>query len=151
MQRRTTMPNSLIPLIPAGGESYFSSQRTDTALAWHGSSRCGRTQPAIDFVAIHFSSKITLNHVATLCRLSTFQFCRVFKHEQGISFGQYLLHYRLERACERLSNADVLAKEVAYSVGFNDLSYFTWAFKRQVGVCPSQYNGSVQAQDRPNA
>ena len=115
----------------------------------------GRTQPAISCVAARYDSKITLDHAAALCRLSTYQFCRVFKREQGESFGQYLLHYRLERACERLMTSNVLAKEVAYSVGVNDLSYFTWAFKRQVGVCPSQYLASLhppapRAQDRPN-
>jgi AraC-like DNA-binding protein len=110
------------------------------------------SQTAIAYVESQFGSKITLDQVASLCHLSTYQFCRVFKQEQGVSFGQYLLHYRLERACERLTTGDVLAKEVAYSVGFNDLSYFTWAFKRQVGVCPSQYHPiRLQAQDRPNA
>lgn len=115
-------------------------------------SRFGRTNPAIGYVALQFDSKIALDQVAALCRLSPSQFCRVFKHEQGMSFGQYLMHYRLERACERLSVGDVLTKEVAYSVGFNDLSYFTWAFKRQVGVCPSQYShrhARIQ-QDRPS-
>ena len=29
-----------------------------------------------------------------------------------------------------------LDKEVAYPVGFNDLPYFTRAFKRRLGVCP---------------
>jgi AraC-like DNA-binding protein len=37
-----------------------------------------------------------------------------------------------------------IAKEVAYSSGFNDLSYFTWAFKRQVGVCPSDYQAGAR-------
>ena len=107
-----------------------------------------RTQPAIGGVAAQFSSRITLEQAAALCRLSTSRFCRVFKQEHGVSFGQYLLHYRIERACECLAVQGALAKQVAYSVGFNDLSYFTWAFKRQTGVCPSQY----QAQhDRPNA
>ena len=62
--------------------------------------------------------------------------CRVRK--QGASFGQHLLRYRLERARERLSHPGALAKEVAYAVGLNDLSYFTWAFKRQFGLTPSE-------------
>ena len=37
-----------------------------------------------------------------------------------------------------------LAKDVAYSVGFNDLSYFTRAFKRQLGVCPSDYQAGAR-------
>ena len=102
--------------------------------------RQDRTLPAITHVAAQFHHKIALEKVAALCRLSPSQFCRVFRQEQGASFAQYLLHYRIERACERLGFPDALAKEVAYSVGFNDLSYFTWAFKRQVGVCPSKYH-----------
>jgi two-component system, response regulator YesN len=101
--------------------------------------RKDRTLPAITHVAAQFHHKITLEKVAALCRLSPSQFCRVFRQEQGVSFAQYLLRYRIDRACERLGCAGALSKEVAYSVGFNDLSYFTWAFKRQVGVCPSRY------------
>jgi AraC-like DNA-binding protein len=33
---------------------------------------------------------------------------------------------------------------VAYSLGFNDLSYFTHAFKRQRGVCPSDYKARAR-------
>jgi two-component system, response regulator YesN len=103
----------------------------------------GRTQPAISYVAAHFVGKIALDQAAALCRLSPSRFCRVFRQENGMSFAQYLLRYRIERACERLCRRGALAKEVAYSVGFNDLSYFTRAFKRQVGVCPSQYQADV--------
>ena len=62
--------------------------------------------------------------------------CRVRK--QGASFGQHLLRYRLARACDGLAHSCPLAREVAYAVGFNDLSYFTWAFKRQFGLTPSE-------------
>jgi two-component system, response regulator YesN len=116
--------------------------------------RQDRTLPAITHVAVQFHHKIALEKVAALCRLSPSQFCRVFRQEQGVSFAQYLLHYRIDRACERLGCPGALAKEVAYSVGFNDLSYFTWAFKRQVGVCPSRYHADPGApwgpQDCPN-
>ena len=129
-RRRGPRPARETPLAPQGAEALS---------AMHGLDRQGRTHPAIAHVATHFDSKIALDHVAALCRLSPSQFCRVFRQEQGLSFGQYLLRYRTDRACERLAHPGARAKEVAYSVGFNDLSYFARAFKRQVGVCPSEY------------
>jgi two-component system, response regulator YesN len=104
----------------------------------------GRTHPAIAHVAMHFDSKIALDDAAALCQLSSSQFCRIFRKEQGVSFGQHLLRTRLERACVGLAQPGALAKEVAYAVGFNDLSYFSWAFKRQFGVCPSNYQAGAR-------
>ena len=109
-----------------------------------GTDRHSRTHPAIRHVAAYFDRKIALEDVAALCRLSPTQFCRVFRQEQGASFGQYLLRYRLARACECLAHPGALAKEVAYAVGFNDLSYFAWAFKRQLGLTPSEYRGGAR-------
>ena len=109
-----------------------------------GPGRHRKTHPAIAHVATHFDHKIALEDVAALCRLSPTQFCRAFRQEQGASFGQHLLRYRLERACESLAHSGALAKEVAYAVGFNDLSHFTWAFKRQLGLTPSEYRAGAR-------
>jgi two-component system, response regulator YesN len=117
-------------------EILFPSQNTETAL--------GRTHPAIAHVETHFDRKIALEDASALCQLSPSQFCRVFRQEQGVSFGQHLLRTRLERACEGLALPGALIKEVAYAVGFNDLSYFSWAFKRQLGVCPSEYQAGAR-------
>lgn len=125
-------------------ETLFPQQGAEALSALHGINRPGRTYPAIAHVAAHFDRKIALDHVAALCRLCPSQFCRVFRQEHGVSFGQYLLRYRIDRACERLAHPGVLAKEVAYSVGFNDLSYFTRTFKRQAGVCPSEYQAGAR-------
>ena len=122
----------------------FPSQGSEATAVPDGPGRHSRTHPAITHVATHFDRKIALQDVAALCRLSPTQFCRAFRKEQGASFGQHLLRYRLERACEGLVHSGALAKEVAYAVGFNDLSYFTWAFKRQLGVCPSEYRAGAR-------
>ena len=45
---------------------------------------------------------------------------------------------------KRALPSGALAKEVAYSVGFNDLSYFTRAFKREFGGCPSAYQAGAR-------
>jgi two-component system, response regulator YesN len=34
-------------------------------------------------------------------------------------------------------------RDAAYAVGFKDLSYFTRAFMRQLGVCPSEYQAGA--------
>lgn len=111
----------------------------------HRPARQGRTTPAVAHVAAHFAGKIALEQAAALCRLGLSQFCRLFKLEQGVSFAQYLLRFRLERACERLAHSDVLVKEVAYAVGFNDLSYFSRTFRRQLGVCPREYQAGARS------
>jgi AraC-like DNA-binding protein len=45
----------------------------------------------------------------------------------------------MNRARELLERENMLVKEVAYAVGFTDLSYFTRSFKRHFGVCPAAY------------
>ncbi len=125
-------------------EIMFPLQIAEAMPARHSPRRHERTHPAITHVATHFDRKIALDDAAALCQLSPSQFCRVFRQEQGVSFGQHLLRYRLERACEGLAQPGALAKEVAYAVGFNDLSYFSWAFKRQHGVCPHEYQACAR-------
>jgi AraC-like DNA-binding protein len=67
-----------------------------------------------------------------------------------VSFGRYLLRYRMDRARERLSLADVLVGEVAFEVGFNDLSYFTRSFRREFGLCPTEFQaGAIRQQASP--
>jgi AraC-like DNA-binding protein len=78
-------------------------------------------------------------------RLSPSQFCRVFRQELDVGFGQCLLRYRIDRACEHLAHPGATAKAVADAVGFNELSYFTRAFKRRVGVCPSDYRAAARS------
>ena len=125
-------------------EIRFPQQATQALPAREGPVIEGRTHPAVSHVATHFNCPIALEQAAALCRLSPTQFCRVFREEHGVTFGQHLVRYRLEQARELLAHPGALVKEVAYSVGFNDLSYFTRAFKRQLGVCPSDYQAGAR-------
>lgn len=148
---KSAMVSPPLPALPPLPLSSLLPDATHARIVHPAAGDQARTQAATDHVAAQFFSKITLDHVAALCRLSPSQFCRVFRQEHGRSFGQYLLQYRIERACESLAHPGALAKEVAYSVGFNDLSYFTWAFKRQVGACPSHYHAAHAVHVFPQA
>lgn len=98
-----------------------------------------RTQAAREYVATHFASEVRLPVAASLCHLSTSEFSRCFKKENGITFSDYLMHWRIQKACDLLAVPAMPIKTVAFEVGFNDVSYFARAFRRHTGVTPSTY------------
>ncbi len=53
--------------------------------------------------------------------------------------GELLRNFRLKRATQLLSKKSDSISQVAYSVGFNSLSYFTKCFKDYYGSSPTEY------------
>ncbi len=107
-----------------------------------------KTFAAREFLEKHFAEIVRLPAVAGLCHMSESEFSRVFKKEHGHTFCEYLLKFRISKACELLADTSVHVKTVAFEVGFNDLSYFSRTFRRYTGVTPSQYQ-HVSATDIP--
>ena len=63
----------------------------------------------------------------------------MFKKEFGMSFVSYLTKVRLEHAVELLDNTDEKSYLIAEMVGYTEPNYFSYVFKKQYGVSPSQY------------
>jgi AraC family transcriptional regulator len=81
-------------------------------------------------------------HLADLAApsgLDPFSFLRLFKRETGVTPYRFLLQTRLRRAIELLRDTARPITEIAYAVGFGDLSNFINAFRREVGVSPRAY------------
>ena len=57
----------------------------------------------------------------------------------GMSATEYVRSYRLKEATKYLSSKEYNISEVAYLVGFNNISYFNRCFKKQFGVTPSEF------------
>jgi signal transduction histidine kinase/DNA-binding response OmpR family regulator len=53
--------------------------------------------------------------------------------------GELLRNFRLKRAAQLLSQKSDTVTQIAYAVGFNNLSYFAKCFKKRYGVAPSSY------------
>jgi AraC-like DNA-binding protein len=98
-----------------------------------------RLLPALSFVEANYSEKISLRTVAGLCDLGPYQFSRAFKHAHGTTFREFLIVHRINKAIRMLEIPSASITDVAFAVGFNDLSHFAQMFRRYVGVCPSQY------------
>jgi AraC-like DNA-binding protein len=64
--------------------------------------------------------------------------------EEATTPSTYILERRLERAAERLGREGLrqTITEIAFSVGFNDLSYFCRAFRKRFGAAPRDYRAA---------
>lgn len=98
-----------------------------------------RTVLAVCYVETHFNERIMENDVAALCGMSVFVFSRVFRCEHGMTFREFLIRYRIERAKELLRNPAMSATDTAGLAGFGDASSFTQLFRRYVDMTPSCY------------
>jgi len=98
-----------------------------------------RLAPAVHFVRKNFRRKIRNADVAERCGMSPFHFSHAFAETFSLTFQDFVLRYRILEACKELQHPNVPVANVAYSVGFNDPSYFARVFRRFIGVSPSEY------------
>jgi YesN/AraC family two-component response regulator len=128
--RTAAMPGSAIP------EEHRTSARDHSGVA---------LSSAIEYVERNFQAKVSSSRAAALCGMSAFQFSRSFKETYGVTFQEYLLRFRIRRACGLLKNPSAQVADVAQLVGFNDSSYFCKIFKRYTSVSPSRFGASAAA------
>ena len=83
--------------------------------------------------------EIELDDAARQAGISPFHFLRLFSSALGVTPHQYVLRSRLRRAARQLADDDKPVTDVAYDVGFNDLSNFVRTFHRAAGVSPLKF------------
>ena len=71
--------------------------------------------------------------------ISRMQLHRKLKALVGLTTTEFIRSQRLKMATILLMRNDISISEVCYSVGFNDLSYFSKCFKEVYACTPSQY------------
>lgn len=94
---------------------------------------------ALKLIETEYASTITLSQLAEVCGMSPKYFCRFFREMTHKTPIDYLNNYRVKIACEMLRENQESITEIAFSCGFNDLSYFIKTFKRYKGVSPKVY------------
>lgn len=70
--------------------------------------------------------------------LSRMQLHRKLKALTGESPGDFLRSMRLQRAKRLLESRSGNVSEIAYEVGFNNLSYFSKCYREQFGIAPTE-------------
>ncbi|WP_024337111.1 helix-turn-helix transcriptional regulator [Bradyrhizobium japonicum] len=84
-------------------------------------------------------AELDLEQAAKQAGLSPFHFLRLFSSVLGVTPHQYLVRSRLRHAARLLTDGDIAVTDIAYDVGFGDLSNFVRTFHRAAGVPPTKF------------
>lgn len=100
---------------------------------------------AMDYIGSHYGdSDLTVGRIAQFMGLSEGHLSHVFKKETDYTLLGYLTRYRMHKAMELLRSGRMKVYEVAEQVGYRDITYFSAAFKKAVGVSPSEYQDTAR-------
>lgn len=91
------------------------------------------------FIRNCYDTQITLYDMASKADMSPKYFCRFFKELTDKTPVEYLNAYRIERAARKLTGSNAAVTDIAFSCGFNDLSYFIKTFKHYKGMTPREF------------
>jgi AraC-like DNA-binding protein len=101
-----------------------------------------RINKILDFTSEHYDRNIKIDQIAAMVNLTKESFCRYFKSQTGKSYLEYLIEFRICKACKILLKNQLSIKEVAYSCGFDSLSNFHYQFKKIIRQSPLEYKMS---------
>ena len=93
----------------------------------------------LNYIHDHFEQPISLEAMAAMSGASETYYCRLFKHETGLTFLNYLNGLRIEQACVQLRDSCDNAADICYRVGFNDYTHFGRQFKKNTGISPAEF------------
>src|SRR5258708_10579201 len=91
------------------------------------------------WVDAHTHRQVHLEDVAGQADISPFHFLRLFSSVLGVTPHQYLVRSRLRHAARLLADDDRSVTDIAYDVGFGDLSNFVRTLHRAAWVSPHKF------------
>lgn len=93
----------------------------------------------IHFMQENIHQLLKNNDIANHVKLSTSHLTMLFRHKTGASPINFFIGLKMQEAIRLLSNQNMLVKEVAYKLGYNDPFYFSRIFTKHIGVCPNTF------------
>jgi AraC-like DNA-binding protein len=91
------------------------------------------------FLQNHYQYEITRDSVAKQFNISPNYLSRVFQVQGHMTFSNYLMHVRTDRAKHLLATYDLKLADVAVRCGYRDVAYFCRVFRKLAKMTPSEY------------
>ncbi len=95
---------------------------------------------AVQYIEENYAQPLSMQSVCDEIGISQTYLSRLFRKYSDTTFNAFLTRCRMEAAMKLLrEKPDLLLRDVAACVGYEDSSYFTKVFHQYTGKTPSQY------------
>lgn len=98
----------------------------------------------IDYIDSNYGEKITVAKIAEHVGLDRSYLSSLFKNYLNVSIQEYLIQFRVNKACTFLHSSDWPIGHIAKLVGYEDPLLFSKMFKKYKGISPSHYRNKVE-------
>ena len=96
-------------------------------------------QSTVDFIENHYMNEISVEDMAANLGLNRSYFSKIFKKATQKSPQDFLIQYRINKACELLRSTGMPIVQIAHLVGYNNQFHFTRAFKKLMNLPPQEW------------
>jgi AraC family transcriptional regulator of adaptative response / methylphosphotriester-DNA alkyltransferase methyltransferase len=100
-------------------------------------------EDAVAIVESEYASDLALDDIARRVASSRRQLQRAYAEIGGTTFREHLTRVRMQRAALLLNERHLTVREVARRVGYRQPAQFAKAFRRYIGVAPSDYRARL--------
>lgn len=97
---------------------------------------------ALDYIELHYAEKIGLKTLSDALYISPNYFSDLFRRHMKVKFSDFLIEYRLKKACILLKKPEYKVSEISEMVGFRDSTYFSTVFKKTYNLTPLEYKNT---------
>lgn len=98
----------------------------------------------LKYIQENCDTEFRLEEMALQCNMNPSYFCRIFREQAGVPVFQYINQVRIQKACSLLKRTNISIIEIAFSVGYQNLSFFNRCFKRIMRMSPRQYRQMIR-------
>ena len=98
---------------------------------------------AVEYIQMNYSRKITISEIADHVRLNRSYLGSIFKEYMNTSLQDYLVNFRINRACELMLDNNLSIGDISRSVGYDDQLLFSKMFKKIKGLPPKEYRKNI--------
>ena len=104
-------------------------------------------EEATEIVDREYGSDLSLDEIARRVASSRRQLQRAYAEIGRTTFRDHLTRVRMDKAAELLATRGLTVREVAHRVGYRQPAQFAKAFRRHLGVAPSDFRAGVPRSD----